>query len=189
MMTVEKQLENIFGLKNPVCRNLNTLANYAVEVTTPSGCFALKLYNPASRTVGDVQWELDLTRHLIENGAPVAKPITGPDGHPATLILNGQERVAVLFEWAAGAKPNAESSTYVLLGKAAARIHQAADTFTSSLPRERYDVSTLIDEQLTRMKTPLVSSGQWQRVLDFNRTPASNHHRSGTRLGVFAIWT
>lgn len=208
-MTVEEQLEDIFGLKNPVCRNLNTLANDTVEVTTPSGCFALKLYNPASRTATDVQWELDLTRHLLENGAPVAKPIAGQDGRPAIFSVDGQERfaqerVAVLFEWAEGKKPNAEHSTYVLLGKAAALIHQAADTFTSLLPREKYDAGTLIDEQLERMKTPLVESGQWQRVLNLTErlgqiisNPAldwgvchmdltlDNVHRNGDSITVF----
>jgi Ser/Thr protein kinase RdoA (MazF antagonist) len=53
-----------------------------------------------------------------------------------------------------------------LLGRAAALIHQAADSFTSSLPREQYTAATLLDEQLERMKQPLVMSGQWQSVFD-----------------------
>jgi Ser/Thr protein kinase RdoA (MazF antagonist) len=205
-MTIEEQLNNSFGLKDPVCKNLNTLANYAVEVTAPTGHFALKLYNPASRTASEVQWELDLTQHLIKNAAPVAKPVAGKDGHLATFTVDGEERVALLFEWAAGEKPTAEHSTYVLLGKAAALIHKAADTFTSTLPREKYDAAKLIDEQLERMKTPLEESGQWQRVFDLTErmrkiiaNPAldwgichmdltlDNVHRHADRLTVFDL--
>ena len=204
---IADQLKEYFGLDNPVCKNLNTLANDAIEVTSSTGHFALKLYNPASRTTTDVQWEMGLTRHLIKHGAPVASPVPGMDGKRLqTFHLDGQDRVAVLFEWAAGEKPKAERSTYVLLGKAAALIHQAADTFTSELPREKYDAATLIDVQLSRMKTPLEECGQWQRVsvlaermrklianpqLDYgiihNDLSLDNVHRDSDKLTVFDL--
>lgn len=205
-MSVEQQIEDIFNLQNPVCKNLNTLANDCYEVKTSDGHFALKLYNAASRTATDVQWEMGLTLHLIKNGAPVAKPIAGKDGYRATFTLDGEERVAVLFEWAAGEKPKAEYSTYILLGKAAALIHSAADTFTSELPREKYDIHELIDDQLERMKMSLEESGQRQRVyelsermrkiitnpgLDYgiihNDLTLDNIHRDGDRLTVFDL--
>ncbi len=206
-MPVEKQLENIFDLKNSVCRNLNTLANYAIEVTSPTGHFALKIYNRASRIATEIQWEIDLTLHLINNGAPVAKPVVGKDnGYLQTFVIDGQDRVAVLFEWAAGEKPKAEHSTYVLLGKAAALIHNAADTFTSELPREKYDIHELIDDQLERMKAPLIESGELQRIfnltkrlrkiianpsLDYgiihNDLTLDNIHRNGDTITVFDL--
>ena len=204
---IANQLTEHFGLENPICKNLNTLANDAVEVTSSTGHFALKLYNPVSRTTTDVQWEVDLTLHLIENGAPVACPVVGRNGgYLQTFRLDNQNRVAVLFEWAAGEKPKAERSTYVLLGKAAALIHAAADTFTSELPREKYSAAILIDDQLSRMKTPLVESGQWQRVWDLaermrevianpqldygiihNDLSLDNVHRDGDKLTVFDL--
>lgn len=205
-MSVEQQIEDIFGLQNPICKNLNTLANDCYEVKTSDGHFALKLYNAASRTFTDVQWEIELTLHLIKNGAPVAKPVAGKDVYIATFTINGEDRAAVLFEWAAGEKPKAEYSTYVLLGKAAALIHKAADTFTSELPREKYDAHELIDDQLERMKTPLEESGQWQRVCDLaermrkiitnpsldygiihNDLTLDNIHRDGNTLAVFDL--
>lgn len=206
MMTIEKQLESFFSLRNPICKNLNTLANDCYEVKTSDGHFALKLYNAASRTFTDVQWEIELTLHLIKNGAPVAKPVAGKDGYIAIFTIDGEDRVAVLFEWAAGEKPKAEYSTYILLGKAAALIHEAADTFTSELPREKYDEHELIDDQLERMKTPLEESGEWQRVfelsermrkiitnpsLDYgvihNDLTLDNIHRNGNTLTVFDL--
>lgn len=164
---ISDKLKDQYGLENTVCKNLNTLANYAIEVTSPTGHFALKIYNPASRTATEVQWEIDLTIHLIKNGAPVASPVLGKDGnYLQTFVVNGQDLTAVLFVWVAGQKPKPELSTYTLIGEAAARIHNAADTFTSELPREKYDEHELIDDQLKRMKTPLEESGQWQRVFD-----------------------
>lgn len=164
---VAQQLKDYYGLDNPACKNLNTLANYAIEVTSPSGHFALKIYNPASRKAAEVQWEIDLTLHLIKNGAPVASPVVGKNGsYLQTFVIDSQNLTAVLFEWAAGEKPKPELSTYTLIGKAAAQIHSAADTFTSELSREQYDMHELLDDQLERMKTPLEESGQWQRVYD-----------------------
>lgn len=165
-MNIEEQLQIKFGLQDPVCKDLHTPANDVIEVTSSEGHFALKLYNVASRKAADVQWELDLTLHLIKNGAPVAKPVKGVDGYLQAFMVDGQERAAILFEWADGEKPNADISTYVLMGGVAAQIHQAADSFTSELVREKYDTATLIDEQLERMKKPLEDSGQWQRVYD-----------------------
>jgi Ser/Thr protein kinase RdoA (MazF antagonist) len=203
---VSKQLEEYYGLEDPTCRDLNTIANDAIEVTTKTGHFALKLYNPASRTRPEVQWEIDLTRHLIDNGAPVAKPVTGRGGYLQSFTVNNEERVAVLFEWAPGKKPTAEPSTYILVGKAAALIHNAADTFTSSLERESYDLRKLVDEQLERMRQPLIDSGQWDRVFDLTERlrkiidnsqldwgvchmdlTLDNVHRDGDTLTVFDL--
>lgn len=166
---VAQQLKDLYGLESPDCKNLNTLANYAVEVTSPSGHFALKIYNPASRKPAEVQWEIDLTLHLIKNGAPVAKPVAGKDGkYLQAFVVDGQNLTTVLFEWAAGEKPKPELSTYTLIGEAVARIHKAADTFTSELPREKYDAYELLDDQLKRMKTPLEESGQYQKVYELS---------------------
>lgn len=164
---VARQLKDYYGIDNAVCKNLNTLANYAIEVTSQTGHFALKIYNPASRTAAEVQWEVDLTLHLINNGAPVAKPVAGKNGsYLQAFIVDNQDLTTVLFEWAAGEKPKPELSTYTLIGKAAAQIHNAADTFTSELSREKYDAYELIDDQLQRMKVPLDESGQYQRVYE-----------------------
>ena len=166
---VAQQLKDHYGLDSPTCKNLNTLANYAIEVTSPSGHFALKIYNPASRTAAEVQWEVDLTLHLIKNGAPVAKPVAGKNGsYLQAFVVDNQDLTTVLFEWAAGEKPKPELSTYTLIGKAAAQIHNAADTFTSELSREKYDAYELIDDQLQRMKTPLEESDQYQRVYELS---------------------
>jgi len=163
-MNLEQQIENLFGLSNITCEPLNTLANDVIAVTTPTGRFALKLYH-LQRTSAEVQWELDLTVHLVQHGVPVAKPVRGKHGYVESLRIDGRDRVVALFEWAPGEKPAPERDTYILLGKAAAHIHQAADTFSSSLSREIYDAHTLIDEQLHLMEADLRAAQRWEQAV------------------------
>lgn len=163
-MNLEQQIENLFGLRNVTCEQLNTHANDVIAITTPAGRFALKLYH-LQRTTVQVQWEVELIIHLMQHGAPVAKPVQGLHGYVESLHVDGRDRVAALFEWAPGEKPVPERDTYTLLGKAAAHIHQAADTFPSSLLRENYDAHTLIDEQLHRMNRHLLEAKRWEQAV------------------------
>ncbi len=163
-MTLEEQIEQYFDLSNVTCERLSTPTNDIVLVITPSTRYALKIYS-ISRTRDEVQWELDLTAHLIEYGAPVVKPVLGRDGYVESFIVDDRSRVAALFEWAKGEKPKPDNKTYNLLGKAAAQIHQAADTFTSSFSRERYDANILINHQLQLMKNHLIAADRWQQTV------------------------
>ena len=163
-MNFEEQIEDYFGLRDVAYEPLNTPTNDVIAVTTPIGRFALKLYH-RHRTVAEVQWELDLIIHLIRNGAPVANPVLGKHGYVESIRVEGLDRAAALFEWAPGVKPVPGRHTYMLLGKAAAHIHQAADTFTSTLPRESYDAYTLIDEQLQRMNVHLREAQRWKEAV------------------------
>jgi len=202
-MRLEDQIENIFGLKDVVCENLNTPTNDVVLVTAATGKFALKIYS-VSRTFDEVKWEVDLITHLIKNGAPVVKPVPARHGYVVPLLVDGKERIAVLYEWARGEKPFATRDTYHLLGQAAARIHQAADTFTSALPREKYDADVLLDDQLRRMKSLLIEAGRWPQLVALGdrlkrivANPALDHgvchmdltldnvHRDGDVITVF----
>lgn len=164
-VTIEEQLRHHFGLGQVTCTRVNTLVNDVFEVTAPDGHFALKLYHPAWRTPGEVQWELEFVRHLLTQGVPVAKPVAGTDGgYLRDFTVAGHHRPIVLYEWAAGEKPRAGQETYVALGATAALIHQAADTFVSVSPRDRYDIPALVDDQMQLMKAPLEEAGQWQRA-------------------------
>ena len=166
---VKQQLLYFYGIDKVECKILNTLANYAIEVNSPNGHFALKIYNPTSRTAAEVQWEIDLTLHLIKNNVPVAKPVIGKDSqYLQSFTIGNQNLTVVLFDWALGNKPKPELSTYSLIGEAAALIHNAADTFMSKYPREEYDMHTLLDDQLKRMQVPLKECGQWDNVFELS---------------------
>ena len=165
-MDIKEQVENHFGLQCVVCEDLNTPTNDIFAVTASTGSFALKLYNPQSRNVADVQWELDLITHLIKEGAPVVKAFPGKNGYVETFVKDGQDCAGVLYEWAGGEKPKASEDIYKLLGRAAGQIHLAADTFTSSHSRDNYDIETLIDGPIKRMKEHLIAAQRWQQVFD-----------------------
>jgi Ser/Thr protein kinase RdoA (MazF antagonist) len=158
---IAQQVEECLGLRNVNCECLNTPVNDVYAVTTQHDKYALKIYNAQSRTTADVQWEIALITHLIENGAPVAKPIPHRGSYLQRFLIDDSDRVGVLFEWAAGVKPAPSLDTYRLVGSAAARVHRAADTFTTSLRREIYDAQVLIDEQLSRMRMHLTAAGRW----------------------------
>jgi Ser/Thr protein kinase RdoA (MazF antagonist) len=164
-MELERQLEHRFGLREVSCLQLNAPVNDVFAVTSSTGKSALKLYH-ANRTAADVQWEIDLVRHVAEGGAPVAPPVAARGEHLHRFWTTAGRRLGVLFEWAPGEKPAPARDTYVLLGRAAALTHRAADTFRTSLPREVYDETTLIDEQLARMRPQLGAVGRWQQVVD-----------------------
>jgi Ser/Thr protein kinase RdoA (MazF antagonist) len=161
------QLAKHFGLHDVVLLDLHTLVNDVYKVSVSDKVYALKLYNVRTRNAMDVRWEVDLVHHLIQHGAPVVRPVSGTDGDVVSFSVAGQDRVGVLFEWAPGERPARDHHTYTLLGRAAAQIHQAADTFTTSLPRDAYDydATVLIDEQLRRMQQHLVEAKRWDPAL------------------------
>jgi Ser/Thr protein kinase RdoA (MazF antagonist) len=164
---LRQQIERCYGINDAALEHLDVPVNDVIAITTPTGKLALKLYNAASRSASDVQWEVDLIVHLRKHGAPVVKPLAGPDGYVESFLLGGHERVGALFAWAPGARPERGQDTYALMGKAAAHIHRAADMFTSSLPRHQYDYTAqvLIDEQIQRMQKHLLQVGRWQEML------------------------
>jgi Ser/Thr protein kinase RdoA (MazF antagonist) len=164
-MNLARQLEHHFSLKDAHFKRLNILVNDLVVVTTSSGKYALKIYNAQSRTIKDVEWELNLIEHLLKHGAPVVRPVRGRRDYVEAFVIDGQERAAALFEWLPGEKPQPSRETYVLLGETAARIHAASDTFHPTWMRDTYDAHTLIDEQIELMKKHLVEARRYDDML------------------------
>jgi Ser/Thr protein kinase RdoA (MazF antagonist) len=164
LIDLKKQFASYYGLRDVVFENLNTPVNDILIATTPKGMFAFKLYHKC-RNASDVQWEVYLIVHLINNGVPAVKPLAGDNGYVGSFSINGQDRIGVLSEWAVGGKPKPDHSTYFLLGKVAAQIHQAADTFEYTSMRDIYDSHVLIDEQLQRMKNHLIEADRWEQIL------------------------
>lgn len=160
---ITSQLLAAYDLESPTCKDLGTPTNDVVQVMTEQGHYALKLYTVTTRD--EVQWEIDLILHLLKHDVPVVHPVHGKTEYFNAFKVNDEERIAVLFEWAAGKKPEDSRDTYTIIGKAAAKIHQAADTFSSSLPHTKYDTTYLIDEQLERMRSMLVKTEQLQRFI------------------------
>lgn len=103
--------------------------------------------------------------HLLENQVPVVKPIPGMNGYVEQMVVDGQKRAAVLFEWARGDKPKPSSATFERVGTVAAEIHKAADKLTNFPVRDDYDADVLIDQQLQRMKAHLIEAMRWDEMV------------------------
>ncbi|HYD09644.1 MAG TPA: phosphotransferase [Acidimicrobiales bacterium] len=136
-----------------------------VEVRAGGDRFALKLYRPGVRTVDDVAWEVALHRHLLANGGPLAELVSGVE----TIEVDGAPRLAVLSTWAPGAKPPPTEATYRLVGRAAAAIHAAADTFGAADDRPARDLQTELHDQLGLLRPSLEQVGRWDAVADLAR--------------------
>jgi Ser/Thr protein kinase RdoA (MazF antagonist) len=178
------QLRARYHLREASFEHLDTAVNDVVAVTSEQGDFALKLYHH-NRTVGAVRWEVDLVTHLRRRGAPVVQPVVSRAGGCLEhLVVDGQERLAVLYRWVPGTKPDPGRGTYLLLGEAAARIHGAAEGFPSSPVREHYDASVLVDEQLGRMRQLLVRAGRWPAAAALGERLKARLTESGLDQGI-----
>lgn len=154
-MEIADQLAQAYGLTGMACADLNIAVNDVLRIVSSQGEFALKLYNIKSRNRQNVAWEMDLLQHLKNHNIPVSAPISGINGFLQEFHYQGEPRIGALFPWAAGSKPAPSPATYRILGEAAAQTHSAADSFTSSHPREVYDLEMLIDTQLVRLRSSL----------------------------------
>ncbi len=107
--------------------------------------FVLKIYGRGWRTSDEIRYEIELIDHLSQAGVSVARVI---GGNEALKTLDS--RFAVLFEYAAGEKPQPPFSNdlYVRFGQAIARTHRFSDDFVAHHPRKAIDLAYLIDEPL-----------------------------------------
>jgi Ser/Thr protein kinase RdoA (MazF antagonist) len=174
-----------------------------VEVVAGESRYALKVYRPGVRSSDDVQWEVDLHRHLMSAGAPVARLLEGSAGYIETVDIDGDPRMAVLSEWARGSKPPPTEATYRLLGEAAGQIHAAVDDFVSARPGRVSTLDTEVEDQLVLLRPALEDIGRWddaegvgdvlrrfvtddlERGICHNDLTLDNIHIDGDRIVVF----
>lgn len=116
----------------------------------------LRVYRSAWRSPGEVEWELDFLEHLARGGCALSAPLPQTSGAQSGL-LNAVEgpRVAALFEWVEGRWLEPVPEDAATYGKAAARIHTAADTFRAE-GRFALDLDHLLTHPLTLIR-PLLA--------------------------------
>jgi Ser/Thr protein kinase RdoA (MazF antagonist) len=175
-----------------------------VEVTADGQRYALKVYRSGVRSAEEIQWEVDLHRHLLSADAPVPGLVPGSTGYIETLRVGGEDRTAVLSAWAPGTKPPPSEKTYRLLGSAAAEIHAAAEDFESPFTRSSTFESE-VDQQLDLLRPLLDATGRWpdvaglgdllrrvispdlERGICHNDLTLDNVHIDGERICVFDL--
>jgi Ser/Thr protein kinase RdoA (MazF antagonist) len=130
--------------------------------------YVLKLYSFGSRSKSEIQYEVALVDHLAKKGLRIANALAGRDGEVvSTLSLPKGEQYAVLFEYAAGHKPQRPFSNqlYYAFGQAVARIHALSDDFATNYDRQRLDLDFLIDKPLN-LTLPLIEKTEDRLFLE-----------------------
>ncbi len=155
-----------------VIETAHAFVHDVIAVTTDDKRYALKLYRAGVRSTEDLEWEVGLTSHLADNGAPVVSIVEGAAGPIETLEVDGVERSVVMTEWALGEKPlpgdgeepSHREKIYRLLGNAASTIHNVADLYVSDHKRAPLGAEKLLDEQVALLRPTLEGCGRWADV-------------------------
>ncbi len=161
MNCMENWLAATYSLEAPVqLKLLRAYTNDVYVVTSGAQKYILKLYGVTWRTEPDIQYEVALTEHLVRKGLQVAAVIRGADRQAVNKLTTPKgEQYAVLFEYAAGEKPQPPFSNelYVAFGQAIARMHNLSDDFATNYPRQPLDLAYLLDAPL-KLVLPLVDN-------------------------------
>jgi Ser/Thr protein kinase RdoA (MazF antagonist) len=142
------------------CQLLRSYTNDVYLIHSSGQTFVLKLYGLGWRTLTDLQWEIDLLRHVSAQGVPVAGPIAARDRLPIqSIATEAGQRLAVLFPYVAGEKPQPPFSIalYEQFGQAIGRLHAATNSFATAYPRQALDTNVLIDQPIG-LVAPLLSN-------------------------------
>jgi len=111
--------------------------------------FILRVYRTNWRSLPDISYEIDVLNHISKKGVSVSKPLSQKDGSIIQSIPAPEgTRYIVLFTYAVGELPLYEEvsrNNAFNYGKAAAKIHNAAQDFKSQHIRFSIDIKHLID--------------------------------------------
>lgn len=150
---------------------VRSYVNDVYAISTSTGRYILKVYRARWRSSSEIAWEVDALAHLSAKGVAVAAAIPRRDGRLiGTLHAPEGTRYAVLFDHAEGAKPVPPFTAplYYHFGRAAARMHQALNDFTSVHARVPLDLTYLIDRPLMALRPRLAHrADDWDFLVRF----------------------
>lgn len=135
------------------CRLLKRGWNDTYDAHTPGGRYVLRIYR-RERTVEEVLYELHLIEHVHKQGAPAAAPIRSRDGSVAVRVTAAEgERCAALFPYIDGGDPELMNPDDMYhFGSAAARLHEAADSFVCEHERRTLNFPELLHDPITAVR-------------------------------------
>lgn len=122
---------------------LRSFNNDVFRIDARDGRYVLKVYGANRVTADEVRWEQEFARHLVEAGVAVAADVRLLNGDTVgTLEAPEGSRPYAMAEWVPGTKPAPPwtNDLYRAVGAALAHLHNAADSFTSPLPRREIRV-------------------------------------------------
>lgn len=137
------------------CTLLRSYANDVYLVEGGEGRYALKIYRTDWRSAAAIRYEVALLDHLAARQIPVVTAIRQHDGLTLGMIQAPEgPRSYVLYTYAGGRKPvhPFTPTLYHRFGQATARMHAAADDFTSEHERTPLDLAHFLDRPLTALQ-------------------------------------
>jgi Ser/Thr protein kinase RdoA (MazF antagonist) len=161
-----EQLLNGYSLRPPVrCVFYELGLNDTYRVETATDTFYLRVYRHGWRSQQEVFAEIELLDYLLEQGVPIAAPITSRSGR-VLHQLDAPEgvRYAVLFAEARGRPAPMNRKRSYLYGQLVARLHACTDQLPVSLVRMHLDLQHLLDQPLVSIEPFL---GGRRRDLDY----------------------
>lgn len=145
--------------------------NDVYRIDTDTDTYVLKVYGTGRLEADEVRWEQRLAHELVDAGLPVAADVTTDSGS-SVGVLEAPEgrRWFALTRWVPGSKPQPPWSDglYQSVGAALARLHIAADSFTSSYPRR----SQRRGDEPERVSAVLHPGSSQQRLVQRSATAA-----------------
>lgn len=117
---------------------VRTFTNDVYRIDAGERRYALKVYGAGRFTADEVRWEQQLAHALAGAGLPVAADVALRNGDSVgSLDAPEGRRLFALTTWVPGDKPREpfDNALYRTLGAGLARLHLAADAFTSRYPR------------------------------------------------------
>jgi Ser/Thr protein kinase RdoA (MazF antagonist) len=144
------QLQQTYDLDVQSIRLLSSGLNDTYQVTTSTRPYIYRIYRHGWRTLADIRCEIDLLHHLDQAGVPISAPVPTKSGDDlSSLAAPEGTRWGVLLTYLNGSEPDTNDlNTCQRFGKAFARMHSAADDFSSSNQRFELDLAHLLDEPL-----------------------------------------
>jgi|SRR5579862_2730410 len=147
-------LREEYALKEPVtCGLIRRGFNDSYLVEAAGAKFVFRVYFRDKYYIGnadDFRWELAFLAHLKISAVPVCPAIAKANGDTLGSFADSVgPRSCALFPFAEGEPPEkADLARAAQMGDAAARMHQAAESFCTQYPRYHFDLRYLADEPL-----------------------------------------
>jgi len=149
---VRDEIADAYGLDVSGCTLLRSFVNDVYAVVTPGSRYVFKVYRHGFWSPDEVAWELDLSRHLLCSGVPVAEVVPLTDGRLLGSIdaPEGPRPYALtaFIESGGKARQPFTDQLYREFGAVTAAFHTAGDSFVTGYPRPSFDLITTLIQPL-----------------------------------------
>ena len=126
-------------------------ANDTYRVNCAAATYFLRIYRPGAYPLEAMLFEAEFLNYLRQQNVPVAYPVERIDGgYLSEINAPDGKCLALLTSLAPGDTPDYdEPEACSLAGKALARMHVEANTFTTSHQRKHLNLDYLLEESVT----------------------------------------